>query len=224
MALTERDVRVVMHVGNFKVLSKNMIANLEFNTKYGEATFQRRLRKELKVYLDGPFYINVQESGARTPLYRLKKKGIQMYQEIVARKYKTPAWNPYYLPHLLRTNELIIFMYDIISTFELEKQINYDLRTDAYFTTKNQKKICIETDRGRETKTEIENKIDKYIQCHNIDNFSRLLLYSNRAERLLEWVNTQFEKKYFKIDIGFQINVVQFRSPNIPLLIKELKK
>lgn len=217
--LTDRDRRVIFSIGRFKVLARHQIEKLHFPSY---DTCQRRIREELKAnnFISEPFYINVGEDGSRIPLYRLKTKGKQLYQERFKVNYRTPRWNYAKMPHLLTTNQLLIdlklarlvSLKDINIEYELSSKIN----SDAYCSNLD---VAIETDRKFETKNEIQKQFNNYQKVYQKKGIPRILVYyTARPLRLDNWheevANSNLEILFCKID----------NLPKIYKLIKRLRR
>lgn len=158
-------------VGNHKILSFKQIQYLYFPSYH---TLWRRLDKELKPkYLSEPFYIDVGTNGQKTALYRLEKEGKALYKDLTGKVYTTPRWRN--LHHLLELNWFLIKLG--VKNFELEKDFEI-LKADAYFNG-----MAIEVDMGTESKKEILRQYRNYKKLN-----LKLVYYSNRAEKLFEWI------------------------------------
>lgn len=187
--LTDRDKEVIINIGKHKALSQQQIQKLHFKSY---ATCQRRFRRELVTndYISEPFYWNVGKWG-KVPLYRLKTKGKKIYTEFTGEDYNKPTWSENYIPHLLKTNDILVELNDIINNLWLEftSARESKVQLDSLIELKsNNKRVAIEIDLGSESKKQVQQQYLNYqseLDRYNLP--SRLIFFSNRAEKIYKW-------------------------------------
>ncbi|MFW6028990.1 MAG: replication-relaxation family protein [Halanaerobiales bacterium] len=187
--ITDRDKRVIVAIGEHKILSHQQIQKLEFSTKAGYYNLQRRMRKE---YLNGylqRWYIDVDSKGNKLALFKLDTKGKNLYKELTGNNYKIPRWNLHYVPHLIETNQVLIDIKESIRKFDLEYSIG-SVKMDALIQTKRGKKVALEVDLSEsEPKKEIIRQFQAYEDLYYHHRIPDILVwYSNRYERLDKWM------------------------------------
>lgn len=233
--LTDRDLKTILSIGYHQTLSQPQIQKLHFPS-YDSC--QRRIREELRKnkYISDPFYIHVDLNGSRLALYKLRKKGREIFENFAGREYNNPNWSYKLIPHLSEINRLLIDLIqaDLISQedFEIEKDnrmmiINKEgqeeqliVRMDAYCEINN-KAVAIEVDYSEKIKRKkIQQQYLNYEKLYIETGLPQLLIYfSNRPEWLYRYINEVANPNLDIIPFFVRRN-----NKEIKYLIEELKK
>lgn len=198
--MTERDSRVVVHVGKSRQLTQEQIGLLEFpyhgkkNREYSYQMCQKRIREFYipNKLLQKPKYIDLEGNGNVTPIYRLGSEGKALYEHLTGEKAKMNRVSFKYTPHLIETNKIVVNLKRegiIKENFELESSIG-GKRADLKLNLE-EFEVCIEVDlSGKDWKKEIQRQFEEY-QMAEFEG--RLIYYSKRWEKLREWITEIYE-------------------------------
>lgn len=182
-----RDEKVVIHLGYHTQLSQKQIQQLEFPSYQ---TCQRRIRECLipEKLISKPTYLYINDK--KTPIYKLLKKGRELYETRTGNKAKKKYFSFRYTPHLIETNSILVWLKkrNIINSeqFTIEKNVN-NKRIDCLIELEN-KYIAIEVDLSEsDWKKEIQKQYLSYTDI-KLDKPFDLIYYTNRKIKLKKWI------------------------------------
>ncbi|MFW5962060.1 MAG: replication-relaxation family protein [bacterium] len=191
---TDRDGEVILSVGKFGVLSTQQILKLHFSTKTGYYSFQRRLEKQLKNYLEGPIYFNVQKGGKKIPLYCLNNEGKKKYEDMIKREYEKPRLRTKHIPRILKRNDFLIKFcpQDFYLQYKLKNTV-----IPIYGIVKDKKKIgkvAIEIDLGIEPKKYVRDRKEQYERLFRNEGEPKIILFASyRKQQIKQWLEEMLE-------------------------------
>lgn len=217
MAITPRDEKVVIHLGYHHQLSQEQIEKLEFPSYH---TFQRRWRDcyspEAEHLFEEPVYMDLYGDGRSVPIYRLARKGRDLFELRTGESAKKRQFSFRYTPHLIETNDMLIGIkahnYKTkksrfspqkgligIGDFEIEKQVG-NKQVDVLVNFP-QFYLAVEIDLSeKDWDSEIKTQFESYVDIFRNKQFDKplyLMYYTNREEKIQTWIS-EVTKKYNK--------------------------